>query len=188
MFLDDDVLIPPDALIKLLDNPADISAGLVIIRGYPFNVMAFKEKKVAEGEQPSLGYYNDLPKKEDGSLEERVLCDAIGFSCALIKCDLLKKLPTPYFLTGANTTEDVYFCLKVQEWATQNSIEPRPEIILRTDIECGHLLNAEPIQWKTREKFQKFYAPATLADENLRPLSYVDRCKAELAKQEEVAQ
>ena len=42
MFIDDDVMIPPGCLKVLLDADKDIIAGLVIIRGFPFNVMAFR--------------------------------------------------------------------------------------------------------------------------------------------------
>lgn len=147
MFIDDDVLIPVDALIKLLKADKDIIAGLVMIRGFPFNVMAFKWEKNEKGE-PYLGYFNDLPKDQ-----EVVPCDAVGFSCCLIKTDILKAMEPPYFVTGRTNTEDVYFCLKTEQ------LDPKPGIFLHTGVECGHLLNPLPIVYSSKQKFHDFYAP-----------------------------
>ncbi len=165
MFIDDDVLIPKDTLVHLLEANKDVCAGLVIIRGMPFHVMAFKFSK----DNPmQLTNYDELPLhvtcKQDHEffkldckdceiayLEPLVRCDAVGFSCCLIKTDILKPLEPPYFLTGPNHTEDVYFCLKLRE------LEPIPSIYMNTSVRCGHLLNPEPIEFGTIKKFKSFY-------------------------------
>lgn len=173
MFIDDDVMIPRDTLVKLLAADKDIVAGLVIIRGYPFNVMAFKWN----GEK-SLGYYNDLPKEPDGSLTKLIECDAVGFSCCLIKIDVLKAIEPPYFLTMKYQTEDVYFCLKVSE------LEPKPSIYMDTTVKCGHFLNAETIEYDTRQKFKDFYSFAyeEIPDKG-RDEQYIKDCLAAAVKQ-----
>lgn len=148
-FLDDDVMVPPQTLDLLTKADKDVIAGLVIIRGYPFNVMAFdweSEKK------DKLIHYNDLPKNEDNSLVELVKCAAVGFSCCLIKMDVLKALEPPYFVTGPHNTEDVYFCIKAQEM-----LDPTPEIFMHTGVRCGHMLTPETVSWGTREKLKAFY-------------------------------
>ena len=172
MFIDDDVLVPPDTLKRLVDDDKDIVAGLVIIRGYPFNVMAFKEKITEKDGKAnkSLTYYNDLPKehkkhilddesickdcnKEDFQvLQKMVSCAAVGFSCCLIKVDILRLLQEPYFITLPGMTEDVYFCTRVTEELT-----PTPEIFIDTHVQCGHLMSPEAIEWQYKEKFQNFY-------------------------------
>jgi glycosyltransferase involved in cell wall biosynthesis len=66
MFIDDDVMVPPDTLEKLLLADKDIIAGLVIIRGYPFNNMAFKYKEntIKDGKEVrNLDFFNDLEKE-----------------------------------------------------------------------------------------------------------------------------
>ena len=162
MFIDDDVLIPPTSFDSLLKCNADIASGLVIIRGYPFNVMAFRR----EGQ--NLPYFNDLPTAEievESGLTRKVLRDpvtqddgliAVGFSCALTKIGILKKIPQPYFVTGPRNTEDIYFCLKAKD-----SI-PELKISLATHVQCGHLLYPEPIEYATIDIFREFY-------ETLRP-------------------
>ena len=157
MFIDDDILIPPNTFKSLLDAQADISAGLVIIRGYPFHVMAFKH---AEGH---LTYFDELPKVEviynenekieaikDPVTREDGLA-AVGFSCCLIKVSILKKIPPPFFVSGPYNTEDIYFCDKVREFV------PDVNISLVTHIQPGHMLFSEPIEYVTIDLFKEFY-------------------------------
>jgi hypothetical protein len=191
MFIDDDVMIQPDTFKILYETKKDIAAGLVVIRGMPFNVMAFRwEKK--EGANQFLTFYNDLPLKEkcaDGhekydikclecakaELQEVVDCDAIGFSVCLIDVDVLKPLTPPFFMTGPTHTEDVYFCLKTKE------LEPNPTIVMNTRVQPGHLLNPEPIEFKTRKKFFDFYEATAQKQEIVhRDKKHVERVMASL--------
>lgn len=148
MFLDDDVLVPHDTFEKLVAAQKDIIAALVYLRGYPFHVMAFKDAETTG--RVSLNYYDDLPKNEDGSLQELVPLAAVGFSCCLIKVDVIQAIEPPYFVTGPLNTEDVYFCLKTRE------LDPQPSIYLHTGIKCGHMLNPEPIEYATRDLHTQF--------------------------------
>lgn len=209
MFIDDDVMIPPDTLEKLLLADKDIVAGLVIIRGYPFNNMAFKfgVNITHEGkEAKSLGFFNDLEYEyfykeawvnrtfiDDSSFDITTLpkrlvelqeCDAVGFSCCLIKIDVLKACPKPYFLTGKGHTEDVYFCIKVQE-----KLVPTPRIFLHTGVQPGHMMNAEPIEFMIKHKMKEFYdglmEDARKVNENVdnglaRNQAYIDACIAQV--------
>lgn len=170
MFLDDDVLIPPGTLKILIDADKDVVAGLVIIRGLPYHVMAFKW--LEDGK--NLTFFNDIPLKNgkdhakhcereheivEGEinlervnhkcLEDLVPCGAVGFSCCLIKVSCFKNLSTPYFITGTHSTEDVYFCLKLKEGMERRGLG-EPSIFMHTQIECGHLLTVEPVAWENR--------------------------------------
>lgn len=217
MFLDDDVMIPVDTLEGLLKSDKDVVAGLVIIRGYPFNNMAFKfgVNITHEGkEAKSLGFFNDLEyeylvgdiwfkehelssgqsipepftEESKNKLPKRLIelqeCDAVGFSCCLIKIDVLKACPKPYFLTGKGHTEDVYFCLKIQE-----KLIPKPSIFLNTWIQPGHMMNAEPIEFMIKHKMKEFYdglmkeaeAARGETDNGLaRNQAYIDACIAQV--------
>lgn len=153
LFLDDDVMIPRDSLIRLIEADKDICAGLVIIRGVPFNVMAFKYGKKRKN-QRDIGFFNDLPLDDSGKLkpgaQKLQKCDAVGFSLCLIKTDVLKRISQPYFLTGTGHTEDVYFCLKAKE-------EEKIQTWMDISIQCGHLLNQEPVAWYNRKHLLKYY-------------------------------
>lgn len=178
MFIDDDILIPKDAFEKLKEADKDIIAALVYLRGYPFHTMAFKQLETSIDGRLQLGYYDDWEdnKDEDGLIK----LAAVGFSCCLIKVDILNALQPPFFITGTNNTEDVYFCLRTRE------LSPNPSIYLHPDIKCGHMLNPEPIEYDTRklqieycEGLVKMLNPIT-KDQNPRNKEYIKRNIASL--------
>jgi len=177
MFIDDDVLLPTDTFTKLYEADKAIIAGLVIIRGYPFNVMAFKTISDENTSREKIDYYNDLPEDGDKNLVELVKCRAVGFSCCLLKVDVLKALEPPYFVTGTGNTEDVYFCLR-----TQHELDPAPDIYMHTGVRCGHLLHPEPVEWETRDKLKAFYEPI-IKEQSLdvgRNVEYLNQCLAQI--------
>ena len=146
LFIDDDVLIPHpfDFLDKLLKCTAGIAAANVIIRGWPFNHMFFVHPK---GDKGKLDFVKDIPKEYRGKV---MPVDAVGFSCCLIEVALLKKLNKPYFITGPNNTEDIYFCMKVRDKF------PSERILVDTSIECGHILSAEVIDESNLKNYRKY--------------------------------
>ena len=66
-------------------------------------------------------------------------------------------MPPPWFVTGSNCTEDVYFCVKAR-----NTFNNAVNIFVDTSVRGGHLLDAEFVDYSTRPALQKFY-------ETLRP-------------------
>ena len=174
LFLDDDVLVPSDSFTRLKKANKDIIAGLVMIRGYPFNVMLFKEVfKDKNGKSVrSLDFYNDIPV---GGGNFIVPCGAVGFSLCLLKVNVLKIIPPPLFVTGSFHTEDVYFCEKYRE--VFSALNKTVEIYADTSIQCGHMMGPEAITYAEREKFKSFYKP----DETLLP-SQIDVIKEALPK------
>lgn len=141
-FIDDDVLVPVDGLQKLLDADKDIVAGWTIIRGHPFDNMFFKWDEKGTG----LNRWNDPPQIE-GLLE----VGAVGFSFVLIKTELLKKIPQPYFITGPNNTEDIYFCVKAQKYA------PETKIYVDLDVKTSHCMGSEFIDPLNKKAYTEYY-------------------------------
>lgn len=140
MFIDDDVLVPFDAFTKLKALDKDIAAGHTIIRGYPFNNMFFR---FTDETKQALENYNDPPP---GVVD----CDAVGFSCVLIKTSLLKKVPPPWFVTGTHNTEDIYFCLKSREAVPECTIAVDQSII------TGHIVGSEIVSLINKESYKRF--------------------------------
>lgn len=142
LFLDDDVIPPMDGLSRLLNCDADIAAGNVIIRGYPFENMFFEEDK------------NDndrwVPVK---TYEKNKVIDvkAVGFSLALLKVDIIKQMEPPYFVTGTHHTEDIYFCAK--------ALLNKPDLTVKVDTGCicGHILWDEIIDASNVTNYRKYY-------------------------------
>jgi hypothetical protein len=141
MMVDDDVLVPFDAYGKMVAADKDIVAGWTIIRGYPYNNMHF-----IYNENKDLTYYNE--HEPEGMLD----VDAVGCSLTLIKCELLKKINPPYFVTGTNNTEDIYFCCKARQAV------PECTIAVDLSIKTGHILTDQIVTagnkhiWKKHEE------------------------------------
>ena len=158
MFIDDDVLLPFDAYRKLRAADKDVVAGNVVIRGEPFHSMFFK--KVPEG----LTFYNDYPRDQ-----QVIDVEAVGFSCVLIKVDLLKKMRPPFFITGPWNTEDVYFCLKAREQV------PDVTIAVDTSVACGHLGDPQIFTPESAEKYRADH-PEEKKNRLDRPEGYFEKC------------
>lgn len=141
IFIDDDVVIPIDLIDRLIKADKDIIAGWTIIRGFPFDNMYFKMSKRPDGR-------NDLIPDSNRDREDKVIdVDAVGFSTCVIKVDLLKKVPTPWFVTGPTNTEDIYFCLKAQQYV------PGVTICVDKGAETGHIMGPEFISPWNREDY-----------------------------------
>jgi hypothetical protein len=158
LFLDDDVLVNPNyGLKQLIDCKADIAAGKVCVRGWPFDYMAF----LNDGEGLQILKY--MPKK--GMLD----VDAVGFSFALLKVSLLRRLQEPYFITGVNHTEDIYYCIKARQ------VVPNCTIKINCECECGHILWPEIINEENREIYMEYFKKINKITEKAKPNGAGDR-------------
>lgn len=170
LFIDDDVSIDPDILGHLLKAEKDVIMELTYIRGYPFNVMAFKEV-VKEERGTILDFYNDYEKDMDEN--GLVKCDAVGCSCVLIDCNILKKMSMPYFVTGTRAhTEDIYFCIKAR-------IEAGAEIWMDANKPTGHLLDKEFLTKSNVSQLRAYYESIGFKKEEEsgdRQLDYLKHC------------
>jgi len=144
MFVDDDVIIPLDTYQKLRDSEYDIIAGVTYIRSFPFMPMVFE----FAGRFPNF-FYEDFREKQNKDTHITD-CDAVGFSCCYIKSWLLKELPPPYFVTGINHTEDIYFCQKAKKYF------PEVKIGVHCDVHTSHALGTEYISEENRPFWQEY--------------------------------
>jgi hypothetical protein len=132
LFVDSDMKLPKETLVRLVSQNKDIISGLYIKK---------KEQKLIE-----LFLRNQYPDK-DGKLmrdvklediENKTLIDidACGFGCVLIKTHVFFKIGYPYFkFTIINkevrTGEDIDFCVK----AKYNNFK----IYALADLRIGHI-------------------------------------------------
>lgn len=116
-FIDDDMILHEMTYQSLRENierpSVDVVMALTYIRGYPFHPMFFRDPNSDHSVCTELDYYDDF-EKDVNPETHLVEVDAIGCACVLIKCDLIKKLEPPYFMTTPAHTEDVYFCMKAK--------------------------------------------------------------------------
>lgn len=132
-FLDDDVIVPPDILIKLTrlctQEGYDVVSGLYHMKNETRAPLAYRFQN---------GIMQSISRDEE--LSEKVLdVDVVPMGCTLIKKSLIQKLKEPYFQTlerleangDALITEDTYFCVKAKEVGAK--------IGVHTGIRCGHI-------------------------------------------------
>ena len=157
-FLDDDVLLQADCLRHLLDLRSDIAAGITLIRGYPYNPMLFSFDKKRRNGSSLVEYQKLLKKSEDNSIRKPIL-DAVGFSCCLINTKLLRKVEPPWFLTGPNFTEDVFFCQRALTFKKDLTVAATGHVLTE------HLLGTEsisPMNRSARIAYDRVLNPSLL--------------------------
>lgn len=142
LMVDNDITLPPDALVNLLENPKDVCLGYYAYRNAE-NLYSGKTSVCRLGEKD---YTMQYPGVELRSMAERgITKEQIhggGMGCALIKTEVFRRLPYPWFKwvnydDGGVLSEDLYFC----ELCSQNGIS----IYVDTRVGCGHLLRH--VQW-----------------------------------------
>lgn len=124
-WMDDDILLPPQAIVQLVSYEKDFTSGVYYQKFFPHWPLCamFNGKKFA--------WFRDLP--EDNKIFE---VDGIGFGCAFTSMKLLKALKEKYekpFAWGdtkGEFSEDFTFCLRAGELGMKPWVD--------TGIKCGH--------------------------------------------------
>lgn len=125
-FIDDDTLIPRNALVKLIHLKADIAGGFYYRKYYPLESVGMHFDK--DGNPSPIEDY------KIGDIIHDTLVLPSG--CTLIKTEVFKKMEFPWYRTikRANQpalTEDTYFCEKARMLGY--------DIITDTGIQCLHV-------------------------------------------------
>ncbi|MFA7507417.1 MAG: hypothetical protein WCZ11_04190 [Bacilli bacterium] len=125
-FVDDDCIIPRDALVKLVHHKADMVGGFYYKKYLPLESVGMH---INEKDQPiSIDDY------KIGDIIHNTLVLPSG--CTLINVKMLKKIEVPWYksvtISGrAALTEDTYICQKVKDIGV--------DIITDTGIQCVHV-------------------------------------------------
>lgn len=145
LMVDNDVVLPKDALVNLLDDARDVCLGFYahrdsdnIYRGRTCVCKLYDQNGVAYFNYPLEGEYNaeELKAlKEQGQFKVRI--HGGGMGCALIRTDVFKRIAYPWYdwVNYANKgmlSEDLYFC----EACRKANIP----IYTDTRVNCGHML------------------------------------------------
>ena len=127
--VDDDMLAPDDLFYKLAAHDKDIVGALAFTRNPDHKPVIYQE---ISGYDPVSNCSYSLPKFVlNYPRNALVQCDAVGFGAVLIKAEVLKKTPKPWFFGMEGTGEDVAFCYKARKVGF--------EVWMDTSIKLGHL-------------------------------------------------
>lgn len=166
-FLDDDAIVPFDAFLRLFKHNKDIVAGLAFTRNPPHDPVLYI---LREGYEDGKEYFQTWPVR---NFPENALvqADAVGFHCVLIKTEVFKKIPRPWFMSTSPTGEDILFCLEAGKHGAK--------IFMDTSLECGHVGAPHIIAKKDFERYnppekrikEAEYHKYPITEENLEKVS-----------------
>ena len=114
MFLDSDQTIEPDTIDRMvnhLEDGEDIVTALIFRKDYPYQPCIFKSQEELPNGQIALEYY-DVDTED---LTKPFYVESCGFGCAMIKLDVFKNIPQPWFLPRPYTGEDITFMWNVKQ-------------------------------------------------------------------------
>ena len=135
--VDDDVLLPPDALVKLLAHDLDIVTGLYFLRRWPHQPVIFDHV-----DERGWAKWGMLSKGQNGLIE----IQNAGLGCVLIKTEVFKNLEEPYVQIGQMDKEgwcdDIYFFNRVRALGFKMHCD--------LTVRAGHA--GQLIVWPTQDK------------------------------------
>ena len=150
LMVDNDVVLPYDALVNLLEGEKDVCLGYYahrdadnIYRGNTCICKLYMPNGQKYFNYPLESEYTAAEMKEmRDNGEYKVQVHGGGMGCALIKASVFKKIQYPFFdwvnyKSKAMLSEDLYFC---EECRKANI-----PIYTDTRVGCGHLLRH--VQW-----------------------------------------
>lgn len=123
LFIDDDMVVPPNGLMRLLSHNLPIVGGLYFARTEPHLPIVYRH---VSGNQwvPVTEYVHGLQE-----------VDAIGFGFCLVKKEVFQRMERPWFEFSDRMGEDMYFCARAKQLGYK--------IHLDGDIRCKHLATIE---------------------------------------------
>ena len=128
-FIDSDVLVPKDALARLLNPEADVVMGFVPIRNTKTGSSAIY--------LPGTSFLKDnrIKMAHLDKLSTRTEVKGGGFGCVLRSASVFSRIDTPWFVyyeseNGVRRGEDLGFCYKLEAEGIQVYADKR--------VRCGH--------------------------------------------------
>lgn len=118
LFIDSDMVVPMDLLVRLLEHDKDIVSGLAFKRFPPYEPCIFKKC-----DRDGTEFYFDYPK---GLVE----IQGVGMACTLIKRKVFENVLQPWFFPEPKIGEDLAFCIRAREQGFK--------IYCDTTLICGH--------------------------------------------------
>lgn len=144
LMVDNDVVLPRDAIKNLLDDPKDVCLGFYAHRGAD-NLYSGRTCVCKLNDEKGVAYYN-YPMESEFTADElrdlrenkeyKVQIHGGGSGCAFVKTSVYKRLGFPWYKWivyrhGGMLSEDLYFC----EACKRHGIP----VYTDTRVNCGHI-------------------------------------------------
>lgn len=147
--IDDDMLAPDDLFEKLYRHNVDVVAPLAFTRNYPHKPVMYSTLEGYDTVSQKPYFSNTVIYKYPK--DKLVEVDAVGFGAVLIKCDVIRKMKAPYFMSTNATGEDVLFCYNAKKVGAR--------IFMDTETKLGHLGNPVNVTEEYVETLRKKDTP-----------------------------
>jgi len=127
LMIDDDMTFEPDILERLIANNKDICGTAYHPRAETGQIIKFlDETHAVRLEDPEI--------KKNPKYQTVFECHATGTGIILIKCEVFKKVPQPWFMFEYHDNgccklgEDWWFCEKAKKYGIKTHADPRPKV------------------------------------------------------------
>jgi hypothetical protein len=140
LFIEHDMIIPEDALVKMLNTDADVVYGLYMFRHVKPILNCLRAVK-AHWVDMSLTFFPELRAKgiKQGWLE----CSGVGFGCTLIHRRVLEQIDFTRAENGGHPCPDMPFANECLRHGFKQ--------ICRFDVPCGHIKPDGKVLWPLQE-------------------------------------
>lgn len=129
LFIDDDMICPPNMFEQLFKHRKDIVGALAFTRFAPHKPVIYVMEEgfdsVAKKNYYTCQSWTDYPR------DQLVECDAVGFGAVLINCDVFSKIRRPWFTAATGKGEDIQFCYEARKAGIK--------VYMDTACKLGHL-------------------------------------------------
>ena len=110
LWIDSDMIVPPDSAQRLLSHRVDVVAGNYVTRQYPHKTVAYSK----------FNDWNSYVTHDSASMDTLTRVDAVGMGCILMRMSVFDRLTKPYFQTqwvpetNDHMGEDFTLCSKLK--------------------------------------------------------------------------
>ena len=138
LMVDSDMTLPTDALANLMEDDVDVASGWYLRRSVD-TMQTNAYRLLDDDRRPYYGYPHKsaYSAEEMRSMEGLVQVHGTGMGCCLIRTDVFRRLPYPWFdwVNYADRhgmlSEDLFFCSALGKAGIPLHVDPR--------VACGHM-------------------------------------------------
>lgn len=124
-FIDDDVIVPSDAYWKLAADNLDIVSGLYWRRNLPIAPVAMK--LTPQGNQWITQWTGEVFE-----------CDLVGAGCLLVKTDVFRRMPAPWFEWWSDKKDKPLKLSEDFSWCWKAKNQHGYKLFVDTRVQCQH--------------------------------------------------